>query len=210
MSYEPITDEDIGSTRDLLGRRVDRNIRRPVVAVNRYVPTTGSCEGHACEGGSSYPYIDVDESRGNVRSLVRKIGEHNRQNPQNRVAIMMRNKRQQFTRIVPAEMAPDIANPEIGPALKDPETGETYYQVKSPKVSRRKLGAFRSSFHRLASRLQCQNCGNEAEHRHGQHGCCGEMMCHSLIGVRHDIFGETNESYGFDWSGLQMDGGILW
>lgn len=234
MSYEPITDEDIGGTEDALGLGVDRRIRRPVVAVNRYVPTTQSCEGHM-KRGVCYPWVEVDEERGNFKGLVRKVGEYNRQNPTSRVAVvhhdrysasdfrkdergrtyMVRGARPQRTsRIVPAEMAREEKFPQTEKFnYTDPETGKTeeVERFKSPKVSSRKLGAFRSTMNKLASHLQCQNCGQSAEHRHGQHGCCGGYLCHSLIGVRHDVFGESNESYGFDWSGLGMgDGGFLW
>ena len=50
----------------------------------------------------------------------------------------------------------------------------------------------------------CVNCGDNARHMHGRHGCCGRMNCHVAIGGSHLVAGERGLNKGllapiFDW-----------
>jgi hypothetical protein len=86
--YKPITKENVSRIGDKVGQPIDISIRKPVVAVNRYCPTIGSCEGHAGLGKNPTPYIDIESAKGDFASLRRKVIEHNRTNPENKLSLV--------------------------------------------------------------------------------------------------------------------------
>lgn len=50
----------------------------------------------------------------------------------------------------------------------------------------------------------CRNCGDNARHMHGRHGCCGRMNCHIAISGSHLVAGERGLRSGllapmFEW-----------
>lgn len=65
---KPLRKEDLERIVDGQGTRIDEKIIDLVAAVNLYVPTTASCEGHY-DHGLPFPWVDVYDREDNFSTL---------------------------------------------------------------------------------------------------------------------------------------------